>query len=117
MKKVSKKQAEKNKEKAKETKEMFSLFREIWDEREDEQGFCYCFESGRPLDPVQYRSNSAVYDHVLEKSMYPEYKFNKKNIIIVHPEIHQQKGSNIDKCPKIKDYREKLLSLHLDKKL
>lgn len=117
MRKISSKQKEKNKEKTEQTLKQFALFREIWDEREDETGFCYCFETNQRLDPVLYRSNSAVYDHVLEKQTYPEYRFNKKNIVILHPEVHQQKGNNIDKCPKLKAYREKLLSLHLEHKL
>lgn len=119
MRKVSEKQKERNKNKADETKEMHTLFREIWDEREDEEGYCYCFETGRAMHGSTYRGNTCCYDHVLEKGKgaYPEYAKTKENIIIIHPDVHHQKGRDIDKCPRIKEYREKLLSLHQEGKL
>lgn len=112
--KVSEKQRQKNKEKAERTRRMHAWFREIWDEREDEGGYCYCFETGRPLHGSTYRSNTCCYDHVLEKNeaAYPQYAFTKKNIIIVHPDTHNQKGMDIEKTPRIKAYRDKLLLLH-----
>lgn len=112
--KVSEKQKERNAKKVEATKSLHILFGEIWDEREDEAGNCYCFESGRILPGYKYRGNTCCYDHVLEKNdqAYPEYAMVKKNIIIVDPLIHQQKGIDIDKCPKIKVYRDYLLSLH-----
>jgi hypothetical protein len=114
MRRVSPKKREANKLKAEETQRMHNWFREIWDEREDEEGYCYCFETGTPMHGSRYRSNTCCYDHVLEKtdSQYPEYKFVKKNIVIILPEVHTLKGSNIDKTPKIKEYRDYLLSLH-----
>lgn len=117
--KVSEKQKEKNRKKAEETAALHKLFREIWDEREDETGACYCYETGRRMDGFIYRSNTACYDHVLEKNdrAFPEYKFVKKNIIIILPEVHQQKGNDIEKCPRIKEYKEKLLSLHYEGEL
>lgn len=117
MRKVSKQQREKNKLKAEETRRMHDWFREIWDEREDEEGNCYCYETGRVLPGKYYRSNTCCYDHVLEKSSYPQYKFIKKNIIIVHPDIHNLKGSDVDRVPRIKAYRDKLLELHSENKL
>lgn len=98
---------------------MHKWFREIWDEREDEEGFCFCFETGRRLDPKYYRSNTACYDHVLEqgKTKFPQYAFLKKNIVILHPDIHTLRHSNIDKTPKVKEYRAKMLSLHYENKL
>ena len=117
MRRVSKKQEERNKEKASETEKLHQLFKSIWDEREDESGCCYCFETGAPMHGSIYRSNSACYDHILEKSRYSQYKFTKKNIVIVLPNIHQQKGRNIDKTPKMKEYREELLNLHQQGKL
>ncbi len=98
---------------------MHQFFREIWDSREDEAGYCYCFETGTPMHGSKYRSNTCVYDHVLEKNKasFPQYAMVKKNIIIVLPEVHTQKGNNIDKCPKIKAYRDYLLSLHYENKL
>ncbi len=114
IKKISEKQKLRNKDKAKEAKKLHDLFREIWDEREDEGGFCYCYETGTPMHGSTYRNNTLCYDHVLEKGKksYPEYKFLKRNILIILPEVHMLKGRNIDKCPKIKEYRNYLLSLH-----
>lgn len=114
IKKISEKQREKNRIKAEKTAILHELFRKIWDEREDSEGYCYCFETGQAMHGSQYRSNTACYDHVLEKNVaaFPQYAFTKKNIIIVHPDVHQQKGSDIDKVPRIKKYREYLLSLH-----
>lgn len=102
-----------------EQKEIHQLFKEIWDEREDEQGNCYCFETGRTLYGTSYRNNSCCYDHVLEQGVtkYPQYTKTKKNIIIVHPDVHFTRHQDIDKTPKIKEYREFLLSLHYKNEL
>jgi hypothetical protein len=88
----------------------FEFFKQIWDEREDPDGNCYCFETGRVLPGNIYRNNSCCYDHVLEKSKYKDLDFDKRNIVILHPDVHTLKTSNIDKCPKVKAYRDKLLS-------
>lgn len=103
----------------KETKRLHELFLEIWDEREDEGGFCYCFETGQALPGNTFRGDTRCYDHVLEKNRmaYPQYKFTKKNIVIIHPEVHFLKHQSIDNVPKIKKYKEKLLSLHYENKL
>lgn len=119
LKKISDKQKERNKDKANEAQQMHTLFKEIWDEQEDEGGYCYCFETGRAMHGSTYRNNTSCYDHVLEKgkASYPQYKKVKKNIVILHPSVHMQKGVDIDKCPKLKVYREKLLQLHREGKL
>lgn len=91
---------------------MKRMFLEVWDERQDEKGYCYCFETGKKMHRETYRMLSSVYDHVLEKSKYPEYRLVKNNIIIVLPEVHYQKGTNLDFVPKINAHREHLLTLH-----
>jgi hypothetical protein len=93
-------------------RDMREFFLELWDEREDENGFCYCFETGRPMRRSLYRENSACYDHVLEKHLFPQYKFNKENLIIVLPDVHFQKGTDLNFTPKIKELREGLLEKH-----
>lgn len=90
---------------------MWNFFLEIWDERQDEKGYCYCFETGQPMSRSRYRELSSCYDHVLEKHFWTRYKFCKKNIVIILPEVHHQKGTNMDFTPKIKAYREELLTL------
>jgi hypothetical protein len=119
MRQISKKQQERNKSKKDETLEMFNLFLEIWDERQDEEGNCYCFESGKKLNRSYFRELSTCYHHVLakSKSSYPEYKLLKKNIVILHPEIHNQVENSLDRCPKIKKLKEELLELHMEGKL
>lgn len=117
LRKISKKQAVKNKVKALRTSEMHEWFRELWDEREDEEGYIRCFESGRPLHGRIYRSNTCCYDHVLEKSVYPQYAMNKKNIVIIHPDIHTVRHKDLDNCPRIKKLRMELLELHAQNKL
>jgi hypothetical protein len=114
MRKISEKQIERNKLKVENTKILHKLFLEIWDEREDESGYCYCFETNTPMHGSKYRGNTCCYDHVLEKgeNSYPEYSLNKKNIIIILPDIHNNKGRDIDSTPRIKKYREELLKLH-----
>lgn len=87
--------------------EMDEFFKSIWDKREDENGSCYCFETGREL-PVSFRNNRCCYHHVLAKSPYPEFKFKEWNIVILDPEIHTRVEGNIDLCPKVKTLTEKL---------
>ncbi len=114
MNKITEKQKEKNKAKSTEIALLHQWFREIWDSREDEVGNIYCFETGEEMHGSVYRSNTCCYDHVLEKNndSFPQYKFVKKNIVIIHPDVHTRKTSNIDLTPKIKKYRDYLLNLH-----
>lgn len=102
-----------------ETEKLHAFFRSIWDEQEDADGYCYCFETGKPMHGSKFRSNSACYDHILEKNRraYPQYKYVKRNIRIIHPDTHHLKNQNINLTPKIKAYREYLLSLHEENKL
>jgi hypothetical protein len=95
-----------------EKRDMRAFFLQIWDERQDEQGYCYCFETGTPMHRSRYRELSTVYDHVLEKHHWSEYAFCPKNIIIILPEVHFQKGDNMDFTPNVKTYRNELINLH-----
>jgi hypothetical protein len=91
----------------------------IWDERSDEQEDGICFETGIHLSGYRFRGLSTCYHHVLEKGKgsYPQYTFTRANVLILHPDIHQKVGKSIESCPKIKKYREYLLSLHEQDKL
>lgn len=112
IKRISEKQKIREKEKRELTRQLHSLFLQIWDEREDPQGNCYCYETGKVLKRDFYRSNTSCYDHVLEKSKYKEYTLVKKNILIIDPMVHSNKTNDIDLTPRIKKYREYLLDLH-----
>lgn len=96
------------------TAKMNQFFLDLWDERQDADGNCYCFETDRRMPRSVYREITACYDHVLEKNQnaYPQYAYVKRNIIIVLPSVHAQKGMMLDHVPKIKAYREELLTLH-----
>jgi 5-methylcytosine-specific restriction endonuclease McrA len=94
------------------TEELHALFREIWDEREDAEGYCYCFETGTPMPGWRYRNNTMCYDHVLPKSKWPQYALKRWNIVILLPEVHTQKTHDIDKTPAVKALRDKLLERH-----
>lgn len=114
---MTEKQKKKKEEKALETKELHEWFKTLWKEREDENGWIRCFETDVLMHRDDYMENISVYDHVLEKNRWPEYKFLPENIVIIRPHVHNQKGINIDKTPRIKEYREKLLNLHYENKL
>lgn len=111
----SAKQKVKDIEKVTRTKELHKWFLELWDKRKekDELGyFVRCFESGQKLYEKYYKFNTCCYHHVLEKSIYPEYEFDAKNLVIIHPDIHTLTHHNIDKTPKIKQKLNEI-RLHL----
>jgi hypothetical protein len=45
---------------------------------------------------------------------FPQYKFVKKNIVIVLPSVHARKGIN---TPRMDAYRQELLTLHFENQL
>ena len=71
---------------------MWYMFLEIWEERKVD-GKNYSELSGEylGLEPKSY-----MFDHLLEKSAYPEYKFNKDNIVLLTLEEHGRKGSPLE---------------------
>ena len=64
------------------------LFFEIWNERKHSDGYNYCEVTGEKLglEPL-----SIYFDHLLEKSKYPQLRFVKENIIIVDGDVHTKK--------------------------
>ncbi len=81
---------EKFEQKKAQTQAQYAFFIEIWNERKRPDGRNYCEVSGKrlPLEPL-----SLYFDHLLEKSIYPEYRFDKRNIAIVDADIHSLKTS------------------------
>jgi len=58
-----------------------------------------------------WEPKTLFFDHALEKSLYPEYKYIKENIIMVTWKEHSEKGSAVEHpnySQKIKEIREKL---------
>ena len=106
----SAKQKLKDVDKAKRTKELHQWFLELWDKRKqkDELGyFVKCYETGKKLYESYYKFNTCCYHHLIEKSTHPEYEFEEENLVIIHPDIHTLTHNNIDKTPKLKEFREK----------
>lgn len=81
----------------------WEFYLEIWDEREH-----VCFETD------QYLGNepqTLFFHHVLEKGIrrYKKYRHCKWNIVLISWQVHDQVGMDIDRCPRIKAYHDKLL--------
>lgn len=114
IKKLSEKQRVKNQEKAAQTRRRFEMFFEIWEERKEYSPkfgyFCRCFETGDILREYYCKENSCVYHHLLEKNPYPEYDLMKENIVLLHPDIHSQVHTDIDKTPRVKKATQELLN-------
>ena len=110
----SAKQKIKDVEKRERTKKLHEWFLEIWDERKEKDEFGYfvrCFETNKKMYEQYYKYNTSVYHHVLLKSKYREFEFNRENIVIILPEIHSQIHVDSSKTPKIEEY-----TLNLKKK-
>ena len=101
--KVSKKKTKSLGEKRLQTEQDWLFYLEIWNERPH-----VCFETDQPLgdEPL-----TVFFHHVLEKGLrrYAKYRHCKWNIVLITWQVHDQVGMDIDKCPKIKAYREQLL--------
>lgn len=108
MKKISDKRKQKLKKNSEVTKQLHSLFREIWDECEDEYGICYCFETGKELSSSN-RMLTTTYHHVLPKNLYKELTLVKENIVILHPDVHELAEKDLDNTPKVKKLQEILI--------
>ena len=77
------------------------LFEKIWEERPHVD-----YETGEVLYGEPLKS---YFHHVLEKEMYPLFRWEEWNIVLVSVETHSQCHTNLDFCPKIKQLREKLI--------
>lgn len=101
LRKVSlKKRKTKSQERKVRREELTKVFLSIWSERPH-----FCYETnveikGEPL--------STMFHHVLEKHKYPEYQYEKWNIVILLPEVHEQVHLNIDKTPRVKNLKNEL---------
>ena len=76
------------------------LFLEIWMERPH-----ICFITGRRLK----EPSPSMFAHVLPKGAYKKFMLEKKNIVLMHPDIHHQQHSLgkeelINKYPKFLEF-------------
>lgn len=90
LKKYSTKGLAKRKEKAETSKKLHEWFLEIWDKIK----YPHCEECGKYLGK---EPNSCFFDHLLEKSKYPELAFVRENIFICCPECHEAKTNGFPK--------------------
>lgn len=58
----------------------WEIYLEIWNER-----IHFCEDTAVPLgkEPL-----TTMFHHILPKSRYPEYRHCKKNIALLHPDVH-----------------------------
>lgn len=79
------------------------FYLEIWDEREH-----ICFETDEYLGD---EPQTLFFHHVLEKGIrrYKKYRHCKWNIVLISWQVHDQVGMDIDRCPRIKAYHDKLI--------
>jgi len=84
------------------------FYKEIWDASPH---MCQC-GCKRKLgkEPL-----TTFFHHLLPKAIYPEFRHTKENIMILHPEDHNQVHSNIDKLPEVKRRTEEAEKLLLKK--
>lgn len=80
------------------------FYSEIWDEREHR-----CFETGVVLPHTPL---NLFFHHILPKAKYPQYRNSKWNIVILHPDVHSQVETFIDKCPRVKALTEHLKTVY-----
>ena len=97
--------SEKRRAKIKESQELSDkddeFFAMLWSKRPH-----VCFETGEKL-PNKWRKWN--FHHVLPKGDYEEYRYEQWNVVLVTLAVHRNAEDNIDLCPKIKAYRDKLI--------
>jgi hypothetical protein len=105
LRKVSKKQKVKHLENTRTKGKMRSFFLRIWEERSH-----YSEVSGEYLGNFPL---SWMFDHLLEKSKYPDFAFEKNNIALVTFEEHEAKtnGRPLPKHQELIDNAKKLFNV------
>lgn len=87
----------------------YAFYTEIWNERAH-----YCYETGVFLGREIL---TTFFHHILPKEKYPEFRYCKWNIVLLHPDIHNQVETMIEKTPKVKELRDQLLLAYTEGKL
>lgn len=92
-------------DKKQQTREMQEFFMEIWNNTPPYRRRCYETGEQLPNPPL-----STYFHHVLPKSKFPEYRLSAWNIVLLLPKIHDQAEINLDKTPRVKEYKQRLLN-------
>jgi len=100
--------------KKEEREELHKWFFSLWDERSDNEGVVICFETGKRLKPEYYKYKLTCYSHILPKSKYPQYRMNKENVVIVHPDSHEQYEVYPEKTPNQNNLKKLLIKRHIE---
>ncbi len=122
LRKISERGLIKKEEKKEQAIKRRQMFLEIWHEREvsmEGEGYVSCFETGVKLSRRIFMENTCCYHHILEKqdNKFPQYDLCKWNIVILHPDVHSQVHTNIEKTPKVNAKTEELFEKHLNGEL
>jgi hypothetical protein len=81
------------------------FFEEIWEESPHID-----FETDIP---ILGEALTLYFHHVLEKHLYPKFRYKKWNIVLVSWETHSKCHNNMDFVPKIKAYQDYLIKKYL----
>ena len=74
-----------------------AFYQSIWEEMETPRR---CYETGKllPKEP-----SAMMFHHILHKSLFPEFRHEKWNIVVLLPQVHSQVHLDIDRTPKVKE--------------
>lgn len=86
-----------------------NFYMEIWQERAHVCELTGLFLGNEPL--------KTMFHHILPKSKYPQYRHTKKNIIVLHPMVHDNVEMNMKKYPKMVEIHAEILKLHEEGRL
>lgn len=84
-----------------------AFYFEIWEKRPH-----VCFETGKQLGN---RPAITMFHHVLPKQSYPQFRHCEWNIVILHPDVHNQVETDLRKCPKVYQLTQELKRKHNEK--
>lgn len=87
---------------------MWDFFMRIWNKRRH-----YCQETGKWLGREPKWTH---FHHLLEKSTYPEHKYADWNIMLVHPDAHEDIHQKLKDLPNVKRLTDLAWEHHLTSK-
>ena len=99
LKKISAKGKEKKELKKELVQNDASFYLSIWLHRPH-----FCYETGQPLGKM----NLCMFHHILPKQSYPKFRHCEWNIVLLHPDVHNQVETDCSKCPKVYELTKKL---------